>query len=131
MSPTAASRTSCRTGIRRRVITPKAFVAGTTVDKAMNGTGPFKLTKYDAATGASYVRNDDWWGGKPILDGVELDLLRRPGDADPRACSAARSTPSSSSRSSAAKQCSLLPTSSSSTASGRQPPPDLDERSRR
>jgi peptide/nickel transport system substrate-binding protein len=54
------------------VMTPVAFVKGTTVDKMPNGTGPFKLVKYDATTGASYERNDAWWGGKPILDKVEL-----------------------------------------------------------
>jgi peptide/nickel transport system substrate-binding protein len=54
------------------LITPVKFVAGTTIDAMPTGTGPFKLTKYDAATGATYVRNDDWWGGKPMLDGVEL-----------------------------------------------------------
>ena len=54
------------------VITPVAFVLGTTVDKKPSGTGPFKLVKYDANTGASFERNDAWWGGKPILDKVEL-----------------------------------------------------------
>ena len=54
------------------LMTPVAFVAGTTLDAMKVGTGPFKLDKYDASTGASFVRNDDWWGGKPYLDGVEL-----------------------------------------------------------
>jgi peptide/nickel transport system substrate-binding protein len=54
------------------LITPKGWASGQTVDAAPNGTGPFKLTKYDAATGATFVRNDEWWGGKPLLDGVEL-----------------------------------------------------------
>jgi peptide/nickel transport system substrate-binding protein len=54
------------------LITPADFAAGTTLDAAPNGTGPFKLTKYDASTGATFVRNDDWWGGKPFLDSVEL-----------------------------------------------------------
>jgi peptide/nickel transport system substrate-binding protein len=54
------------------LITPADWAADQTVDAKPNGTGPFKLSKYDAATGATYVRNDDWWGGKPFLDGVEL-----------------------------------------------------------
>ena len=54
------------------VITPKGFVAGSTLDGAKNGTGAFKLEKYDPATGATFVRNDDWWGGKPFLDKVEF-----------------------------------------------------------
>ena len=54
------------------VITPKDYVTGTTLDKRPAGTGPFKLTKYDKATGASFAANADYWGGKPYLDGVEF-----------------------------------------------------------
>jgi peptide/nickel transport system substrate-binding protein len=53
------------------VITPEDFVAGSTLDGKKNGTGAFKLEKYDPATGATFVRNDGWWGGKPYLDKVE------------------------------------------------------------
>jgi peptide/nickel transport system substrate-binding protein len=49
------------------VITPVAFTTGTTLDAAPNGTGPWKLTSFDAATGAEFARNDDWWGGAPPL----------------------------------------------------------------
>jgi peptide/nickel transport system substrate-binding protein len=59
-------------GNPQSLITPVKFVAGTTIDAMPSGTGPFKLVKYDAATGATYERNDDWWGGKPLLDGVEV-----------------------------------------------------------
>ena len=44
---------------------------GTTLDSKPAGTGPFKLTKYDVASGATFEANADWWGGKPHLDGVE------------------------------------------------------------
>ena len=54
------------------LITPKAYAAGTTLDKVPAGTGPFKLTKYDVASGASFVRNEAWWGGKTPLDAVEF-----------------------------------------------------------
>ena len=54
------------------VITPAAFVSGTTLDGSPNGTGPFKLDKYDVATGCTFVRNESWWGGTPFLDAVEL-----------------------------------------------------------
>jgi peptide/nickel transport system substrate-binding protein len=54
------------------VITPKDFVAGTTLDKRMTGTGAFKMTKFDPAIGATFVANPDWWGGKPYLDGLEF-----------------------------------------------------------
>lgn len=52
-------------------IIPKAQPDGQTLDQAKNGTGPWKLTKYDAKTGATFVRNDAWWGGKTPLDSVE------------------------------------------------------------
>ena len=49
------------------VITPAAYTTGTTLDASPNGTGPWKLTSYDQATGAEYARNDDYWGGPPPL----------------------------------------------------------------
>jgi peptide/nickel transport system substrate-binding protein len=52
------------------VITPVAYAVGTTLDASPNGTGPWKLTKYDAATGAEYARNDEYWGGAPNLETV-------------------------------------------------------------
>jgi peptide/nickel transport system substrate-binding protein len=54
------------------VITPKDYVLGTTLDQRPAGTGAFKLTKYDAATGATFDANTDWWGGKPYLDKLQF-----------------------------------------------------------
>jgi peptide/nickel transport system substrate-binding protein len=59
------------TGNAQAAIIPKALPDGTALDKAPNGTGPWKLTKFDAKTGATFVRNDTWWGGKTPLDSVE------------------------------------------------------------
>ncbi|HEY0521096.1 MAG TPA: ABC transporter substrate-binding protein [Ilumatobacteraceae bacterium] len=53
------------------VITPKDFVIGTTLDQRKTGTGAFKLTSYDPATGATFDANPDWWGGKPFLDKLQ------------------------------------------------------------
>jgi peptide/nickel transport system substrate-binding protein len=53
------------------VITPKDYATGTTLDDSPNGTGAFKLDKFDSATGATFSRYDDWWGGKTPLDGSE------------------------------------------------------------
>ena len=47
-------------------------MAGTTLDKVPAGTGAWKLVSYNAATGASFARNDAWWGGKTPLDGLEF-----------------------------------------------------------
>jgi peptide/nickel transport system substrate-binding protein len=54
------------------LITPKAYAAGTTLDKVPAGTGAWKLKTYNAQTGASFERNPDWWGGKTALDGLEF-----------------------------------------------------------
>lgn len=53
------------------VITPAAYTTGTTADASPNGTGAWKLQTYNAATGATFVRNEAWWGGTTPLDSVE------------------------------------------------------------
>lgn len=54
------------------VMTPPDYAPGTLFDQNPNGTSAFKLDSYDVATGANYVRFDDWWGGKVSFDGVEI-----------------------------------------------------------
>ena len=54
------------------VITPADYETGTTADGRPTGTGPWKLTNYDQATGASFERNPDWWGGQTPLDSTEF-----------------------------------------------------------
>ncbi|MEY2959009.1 MAG: hypothetical protein RLZZ01_1577 [Actinomycetota bacterium] len=54
------------------VMTPPDYAPGTLFDQNPNGTSAFKLDTYDVATGANYVRFDDWWGGKVAFDGVEI-----------------------------------------------------------
>ena len=43
-------------------------------EQTMIGTGPFKLEKYTPKVGASFVRFDEYWGGKPLPDRVELSF---------------------------------------------------------
>ncbi|HSE74918.1 MAG TPA: ABC transporter substrate-binding protein [Dongiaceae bacterium] len=43
-------------------------------EQNMIATGPFKLEKYTPKVGASFVRYDDYWGGKPLPDRVELSF---------------------------------------------------------
>jgi peptide/nickel transport system substrate-binding protein len=57
------------------VITPADYTAGTTLDQRKTGTGPWKLDTFDAATGATYIRNDDWWGGKIALERAEWSFF--------------------------------------------------------
>ncbi len=42
------------------------------------GTGPFILSEYERGQYIKYVRNDDYWRGKPYLDGIELRILPQP-----------------------------------------------------
>lgn len=44
-------------------------------EPTMVGTGPFKLEKYTPKVGASFVRNDDYWGGKALPDRVEISFF--------------------------------------------------------
>ena len=57
------------------LITPADYVAGTTLDKVPAGTGAWKLVTYDVATGATFARNDAWWGGKTPLDSTEFTFF--------------------------------------------------------
>ena len=41
-------------------------------EKTFNGTGPFKLERFTAKVGASFVRNPDYWGPKALPDRVEM-----------------------------------------------------------
>ena len=54
------------------LITPAAYAAGTTLDKVPAGTGAWKLDTFNQQTGATFSRNDAWWGGKTPLDGTEF-----------------------------------------------------------
>lgn len=54
------------------VITPKDYVTGTTLDAMPNGTGAWKLETFDTATGATFSRNEAWWGGQTPLDTLEF-----------------------------------------------------------
>jgi peptide/nickel transport system substrate-binding protein len=49
------------------LITPVAFESGTTLDASPNGTGPWRLKSFDAATGAEFEANPDYWGGAPAI----------------------------------------------------------------
>lgn len=44
-------------------------------EKTFNGTGPFKLEKYTAKVGASFVRNPDYWGTKALPARTEFTFF--------------------------------------------------------
>ena len=39
------------------------------------GSGPFKLEAYEAGKSIRMVRNEDYWDGPPLLDGVEVIII--------------------------------------------------------
>ena len=53
------------------LITPADYVAGTKFNDRPTGTGAWKLVTYNQASGATFDRNPDWWGGQTPLDGTE------------------------------------------------------------
>ncbi|MER9469337.1 ABC transporter substrate-binding protein [Mesorhizobium sp. M0482] len=44
-------------------------------EKSFDGTGPFKIEKYTPKVGASFVRNDDYWGEKALPDRTEFTFF--------------------------------------------------------
>jgi peptide/nickel transport system substrate-binding protein len=42
------------------------------------GTGPFKFVSFERDVSVKYERFDDYWGGKPHLDGIEFIYLTDP-----------------------------------------------------
>jgi peptide/nickel transport system substrate-binding protein len=39
------------------------------------GTGPFRLDRYTAKSGASFVRNENWWGGRVLPERTEFSFF--------------------------------------------------------
>ncbi len=50
-------------------IVPKGY---TREDAEQIGTGPFKLKSFTPGAESVHVRNDDYWGGAPLLDEVQI-----------------------------------------------------------
>ncbi|MGY4298680.1 peptide/nickel transport system substrate-binding protein [Bradyrhizobium sp. i1.4.4] len=44
-------------------------------EKTWDGTGPFKIDKYTRNVGASFVRNDDYWGPKVLPERLEITFF--------------------------------------------------------
>jgi peptide/nickel transport system substrate-binding protein len=40
------------------------------------GTGPFKFVSFTPDVDIKYERNDEYWGGKPYLEGIEFVLIK-------------------------------------------------------
>ncbi|RWO90075.1 ABC transporter substrate-binding protein [Mesorhizobium sp.] len=44
-------------------------------EKSFDGTGPFRIEKYTAKIGASFVRNEDYWGPKALPERTEFTFF--------------------------------------------------------
>ena len=53
------------------IILPASYKPGTFA-KTPQTTGPFNIVSYTPGVGARFDRNPNWWGGKALLDGVDL-----------------------------------------------------------
>ena len=40
------------------------------------GTGPFRLTAFEPGRRATFAANEDYWGGRPFLDAIDVQLGR-------------------------------------------------------
>ncbi len=60
--------------VNTSMLSAKDIQAGT-VDKTPNGTGPFKFSKWVPNQELDVVRNPDYWGTKPLLDGVSFRVI--------------------------------------------------------
>ena len=62
------------------LITPVDYSDGTTLDARSAGTGPWILDSFDATTFTSvFNANENYWGGRPILDSITLRGFESPG----------------------------------------------------
>jgi len=51
-----------------------------TEDGAVLGTGPFRVTAWEPSKRLVLAANDDYWGGRPFLDSIEITFGRAPRD---------------------------------------------------
>jgi peptide/nickel transport system substrate-binding protein len=54
------------------IVLPADYDGG--FERTFNGTGPFRLEKYVSKAHASFVRNEDYWGGKASVKRVLFDF---------------------------------------------------------
>lgn len=50
-------------------------------DGSVMGTGPFRMVKWEAPHRAVLAANEDYWGGRPFVDGIELNSAAPRGTA--------------------------------------------------
>ena len=56
------------------------LIFGRNSEGGFTGTGPFRLTAFEAGRRATFSANQDYWGGRPFLDAIDVQLGRGPRD---------------------------------------------------
>ncbi|MGC4053195.1 MAG: ABC transporter substrate-binding protein [Paludibaculum sp.] len=62
--------------ILRDLARPKSAVVIRGSDGAMVGTGPFRLSQFESNAGIVLTAHDNYWGGRPFLDAIEIRMGR-------------------------------------------------------
>jgi peptide/nickel transport system substrate-binding protein len=59
-----------------RLADPRAAVLRRGADGVTLGSGPFRIAEWQPGRRALLAANDDYWGGRPFLDSIELQMGR-------------------------------------------------------
>ncbi|HXF98081.1 MAG TPA: ABC transporter substrate-binding protein [Gaiellaceae bacterium] len=57
------------------IILPATYRVGSFISAKMPATGPYRLQSYVEGRSATFVRNDAYWGGRPLLDTVRVTMF--------------------------------------------------------
>jgi peptide/nickel transport system substrate-binding protein len=66
--------------ILRDLARPRNAVMVRAADGSLLGTGPFRVARWDAEKSATLAAHDGYWGGRPFLDTIEIQMGRALGD---------------------------------------------------
>jgi peptide/nickel transport system substrate-binding protein len=67
-------------GLPRDLANPALAIALRGADGVLSGTGPFRVAEWEAGRRALFAANEAYWGGRPFLDGIHLEMGRNPRD---------------------------------------------------
>jgi ABC-type transport system substrate-binding protein len=63
-------------GLAADLARPAASIAAHGPDGTLAGTGPFRIARFDAGRHLTLAAFDEYWGGRPFLDAVEIEMGR-------------------------------------------------------
>jgi peptide/nickel transport system substrate-binding protein len=55
---------------------PRNAITKTNSDRIPNGTGPFRVVDWQTGKKLTLAANEDYWGGRPFLDAIEVEIGR-------------------------------------------------------